>query len=103
MVYLSRVHKHSIRYNLYQKNELSEGNLLRTYYQHLPSYEPVRELETINLTEFNLKTASDIIHLGCAVGPVDCKDAWKTLLTPQGACSVLELSNSQTLGLNYTE
>ena len=69
----------------------------------MPSYEPVRELETINLTDFNLKTAADIIHLGCAVGPVDCKDAWKTLLTPQGACSVLELSNSQTLGLNYSE
>ena len=79
-----------------------ENTIPRTYYQHNPSYEPVRELETINLTEFNLKTASEIIHLGCALGPIDCKDAWTTLLTPQGACSVLKLSNSQTLGLIYT-
>ena len=43
------------------------------------------------LTQFYIDTAPDIITIACAIGVINCLNAWQPVVTPMGVCYELRL------------
>ena len=56
-----------------------------------PKFKARPYYEAMSMTEFAIKTRPEIIHIGCRVGSNNCMDDWKSIITPMGVCSQLEL------------
>jgi len=48
-------------------------------------------INSINMTQFYIDTAPDIITIACAIGVINCLNAWQPVVTPMGVCYELRL------------
>ena len=70
--------------------------LTNLYKAHKPPYPPIDpKLDQLNLTEFLVKTRSDVIKVACAIGQINCLGDWRAIATPMGLCYELKLIETE--------
>ena len=53
------------------------------------------DILSIDAKQFGIKTRPNLTFVGCKIGEIDCKENWKAILTPYGACYVMKITNNE--------